>query len=1486
MRNFVFSTKHYDEEAKKHGKAKALDTFRAKASSEEYKQPREMEYTKFPGNYIKIKHENFRSVLTAKQFIVEGQQVCIYIALRMFARGDSEYDKFKLSTKSEKERDTITGKVSLDWTYYENAVKELLKKPTAISDKPELTNSENLFISTPLNINHDLFDITIFETKEWINCINDNFTGSTNAEGEFTDFTNAANEIYNCLYVNLSKPSGWYPIEFKEYAILAYKREDDNWILTKLVERNPNRDYSTEFPKAIPTDFQRGYPYTFLEDRDEWRVMEQDSKSNMVLSSQQVDIVSQKQIRYPLFLTGRAGSGKSTLLQYLFAEVILRYINSRDKEGIELKVPVYLSYSSNLIDDAKKLCTTLFEKNNVYKKALEEKNVNYKKDILPLLPKMFYVFKSLLCDCLEQKHPGKVKKIFPESKYISFPKFNSMWEKKFGKIRNSARDYGPSVSWHVIRTYIKGWDSDAFLTPEDYDKIGDKNQSVTPATFKIIYENVWKKWYSKLKTEEGVWDDQDLVIYCLQEDCVDDRFSAVFCDESQDFTRVEIDFILNSSSFAQRSIKSQDDINKLPFVFAGDEFQTLNPTGFSWESLRSYFTERLSNLVGIKPQKGMIPSPEVLSENFRSTRNVVKLANRIQLLRASRFEEDSVPQKPHFSQEGNSVYCISPSDEDTLKKLKENGVVLIVPANDGESVEQYIKNSPLKDFVKFEDGVPSDITILNPTQAKGLEYPNVAIFGFDTKNSPGIQIDNLIKWFDKNECTNLTEDIELKYQISNAYVAVTRASSNLYIIDNANRSSFWAFAFNQSEDEALDRSINNLQSLMLGNLSSAKRNQWSENEIGWIEYVKDIDISDENLKFLSSNEHKKDLENRAAELCDAKLMLQAATSYKSAGNKTDEARCRAKAAAYDEKFGEAAGWFVKSCLYDDAVDNYWRELNRSQKSSVVENIKKLTGKSHNEKISFCMKTSAPTLRDIKIELDNMARFLSDNPKEQDCHKAWSYVIGLMMKNLKTEGTEGIKEIPIIIATLDNLAKFSIEVNDCRSRLAVIAYNVGAYEEAIKAWESMEKVERTSKYYNAKLKVEKYPKTIEFFEGTKDPEWFNKLLEEKRKNPEITLTENQKTILCRAIKLAPNNEKEFKEFLPFMLRSADCIENVDRVVAETKALGIKINKIAVHAIAELRYSDLQLWNRPKTEYIDAEADPLFNAVEAIKRIRKQDFQGYLQRALKGMKIKDFCGIHYKQFSRKKAALLVYPALGKAFEQSGTFVNACIFYEWATANTDEEELKRFLDERWIVCKERQARNDDNNQYRADAEKKRNQLGIGGKDLSTEPLLSNNYWEQIYKFVVTISNETRTPQQQETLKQKNAKTESVALATVKQENVINETALPTSTNLEKLKTQDVVQSTSLKLQKVTYGDYAITYFPKNKDILIKTTDEYEYTIRIKHGIFPKSSDYELREGRIYLTETGAPTPFYIETKENVLSIKIMEGNFDTGMRFSFDV
>lgn len=52
-----------------------------------------------------------------------------------------------------------------------------------------------------------------------------------------------------------------------------------------------------------------------------------ESKSNLVLTEEQVQVVATNAPNYPLFISGRAGSGKSTVLQYLFAEVVLRYLS-------------------------------------------------------------------------------------------------------------------------------------------------------------------------------------------------------------------------------------------------------------------------------------------------------------------------------------------------------------------------------------------------------------------------------------------------------------------------------------------------------------------------------------------------------------------------------------------------------------------------------------------------------------------------------------------------------------------------------------------------------------------------------------------------------------------------------------------------------------------------------------------------------------------------------------------------------------------------------------------------------------------------------------------------------------------------------------------------------------------------------------------------------------------------------------------------------
>jgi hypothetical protein len=1450
-RNFVYTTERYEEEAKHYSASQEITKIRKKALIPEY-EPKT--YDSFPGNYHKVVYNNnFRIVLTSKDIEIGDQPTRIYVALRVFKKGDKEYERFHKAATPDKERDTISGKMSLIWDEFIEKAKKDLFQPIVIEEKEDLSVGELNFLQNPLNINHKLFDVTIYETNDWIKNIQ---------EVDFTDFSNAAETIETFIFENLNCNEGWYVIEFKENAILTYHHRED-WILSRILKRRKDKNYDEFMREPVPFDFQRGYPFDFLKDKDVWREMERDKKSNMVLSQKQVDIVS-GDIQFPLFLTGRAGSGKSTVLQYIFAEVILRYLNVTKQFEGQIKRPLYLSYSVNLIRDAFNLCKTLFKKNNAYTGELNKYQFRYEEDIAPLMNEIFWVFSDLLRNCINRSKPGEAERLFPKGgdNYISFPLFYSKWNLKFGKIRDAAKKYGPSISWHVIRTYIKGWNSNDYMTPEEYANIGDKNQTVDIETFKYIYENVWKNWYSTL---DGAWDDQDLVRYCLDNNLVEDRFSAVFCDESQDFTRVEIDFILKSSSFSNRNISNLDIVKKLPFVFAGDEFQTLNPTGFSWESLRSYFTERLCDFTGLSNRKNelRIPDPIELSENFRSTREIVKLANRIQLLRASRFGEYSKPQLPHFSQDGNFVYCFSPKDKQTIEQLKEKHIVLIVPTNDGESVKEFIANSPLKEQISFDGETPQGIIILNPTQAKGLEYPNVAVFGFNCDSpNEALRLDNLSNWFESSH-KNSIQDIGLKYQVSNAYVAVTRASANLYIIDEFDKNSFWAFAFNHDDDK-LEKQIQNLQEDMFEKLSNSQQQNWSDESLGWINFNPEINLSDENLEHERSEEHKYDLKNRAMSLRDAGLMRQAASRFKAAGNKKDEAECKARAFAFEEDYLQAAEWFAKAQMFDAAVNSYWTQIAKTKDKAIIKKISTLKDNTQNKKAELCFRcVNNPTVRDFKLALDEAIVALKSDNEEFANHAAWQFVIDTMLKELRTIDKSNLKEIPIILSLYSELGKLDISLDT--TRLAILVYNSGDLDNAIILWEQMDKLVRPSEYYQAKLKQLKYPETIEYYEGTNDPNWNNSLLEDYRKYPKMKLTEIQKRIIVSAIRNTENANKEFYTFFPFMLRSAINVENSLQVLKDSESYGCKFNHTVFKALIEARYSNLEDWNRPSVQFIDPEAGLLFDAIEAVKRIRKDDFVDYLTRSLKAMKVSEFCK-DYRRFSRKVISKLIFVELGKVFEAKGRFIDALNFYEWAKKQTDDETQKREMDIRWIACKERQAENDDSEAYRNDALQKRHDLKIAPDEkLPLTISMSSIDWENIFEYYKNTRDEVK----------------AVEITNSSRKDIDSSDNNGISDNKAEESPQSTIAQNAISKQELKYGDFTVILFPSKGDVVIKNSEEY--SVRIRKGKFPLEADFYLLNERMLLTEDNSLTPFMVNCFDDHIVLKIYDGDVFTGISIS---
>ena len=103
------------------------------------------------------------------------------------------------------------------------------------------------------------------------------------------------------------------------------------------------------------------------------------------------------------------------------------------------------------------------------------------------------------------------------------------------------------------------------LEREQYDAIPQKDRIIPSDDFEKISTNVWKRYSSHLE-EDGLWDDQDLIRAVLDHgvDPTED-YTAIFCDEAQDFTRLELHFILQSSIFAQYDLSGYSKTVSLTF---------------------------------------------------------------------------------------------------------------------------------------------------------------------------------------------------------------------------------------------------------------------------------------------------------------------------------------------------------------------------------------------------------------------------------------------------------------------------------------------------------------------------------------------------------------------------------------------------------------------------------------------------------------------------------------------------------------------------------------------------------------------------------------------------------------------------------------------------------------------------------------------------------------------------------------------------------
>ncbi|MGY5877826.1 AAA family ATPase, partial [Wolbachia endosymbiont of Nasonia oneida] len=471
----------------------------------------------------------------------------------------------------------------------------------------------------------------------------------------------------------------------------------------------------------------------------------------ITFSAKQKDIVKRVgKFELPLVISGSAGSGKTSV-----ALESLKKIKGKFEGGKIL----YITKSENLIKESKKLLEYEYydETANEFKIAAPEEI-----DFLSLH------------EFLEKRAEDiKGKKPINRSKFFSW--FNEICKKD--KFKEYKKD-GDKI-FEEFTAVIGGGDLLGKDGKDRYGKLGNRQSMFSVDERNKVYD--FFKEYRKFIEKDSEYYDPNLVAYkCITEG----MYSAIVVDEVQDLTESTLSLIL----------KSLKDESKDNFLLCGDINQVIHPSFFSLSKLKSFLCQNQC----IRDQGSEVFY--TLEKNYLNSEQVIELANRILHLKNYCFAsedkitvDDAFLMKSETKNKGNVGFIIDDKKEEIAKKINEsvNCAVLVL---DDESKEDARKSfdTPL---------------VFNIHEAKGLEFENVVLYKFTSckayneiwniacPNKSEREIDNTINeirdsYNEREVNTSRKKDKndksleKYKFYMNALYVGVTRAVSNVYIIDD------------------------------------------------------------------------------------------------------------------------------------------------------------------------------------------------------------------------------------------------------------------------------------------------------------------------------------------------------------------------------------------------------------------------------------------------------------------------------------------------------------------------------------------------------------------------------------------------------------------------------------------------------------------------------------------------------------------------------
>ncbi|MBF2057531.1 MAG: AAA family ATPase [Cyanobacterium sp. T60_A2020_053] len=456
---------------------------------------------------------------------------------------------------------------------------------------------------------------------------------------------------------------------------------------------------------------------------------------DLILSKQQYQIINQKP-NLPILLTGSAGSGKTSIAIYS----ALRHAHLYKKNQVNAKV-LYITYNSSLTRYAQSIIE------RIYPEKLDSLiNIDY------------YHF----CKQISTEYQINIDKFIPENK-INITRFiKEFYQTRISKINN----LNPISFWQEIRHLLKG-----SIIPQETEnnlisyEIYQARQSQSTLPSDIDREKVYQLFtqYQKWLNDHEYWDELDYTHYLLKEISQEykGKYQQIYCDEIQDLTEIEIQLILKFLIVNSYG-------HSLPqFFLTGDPAQTINPSGFSWDKIKSLIWQNYWNLPQWEEIQAII-EPQQLTINFRSVNGIVNLGSAIvDLIQENLDKKTTLIHQETWLQSDHKPLILSSSPLPTFEDKKTFGTKNAIIVSDESEKEKLAPYFPL-----------DSERILTIQEIKGLEFDEVLVWNF---------FDSFHSWTNRQNA-QINELNRFKYNC--LYVCITRARNRLFFYDET-AVNFW-----------------------------------------------------------------------------------------------------------------------------------------------------------------------------------------------------------------------------------------------------------------------------------------------------------------------------------------------------------------------------------------------------------------------------------------------------------------------------------------------------------------------------------------------------------------------------------------------------------------------------------------------------------------------------------------------------------------------